>query len=1150
MTTANIAQTKVVPAATRLTPYWDDFDEDKNFHRFIFRPGYAVQARELTQIQTMLQNQIERFGNHIFQNGSLVLGGQISLDKKATHINLQSTYVGSAINALAFKANTITLGSGNAKVRAYVYDAKTATGTEPDTLIIKYLTGDEFSDTSEIKSSTGVFANAALSASSGDASLVSINDGIFFINGYFVKVPQQTIVVDKYTDSPNVRVGLEYSEDIITESDDTSLLDPAQESSNYQAPGAARLRINFDLVTRSLSSTDDENFVELLRVENGIIKKQITVSQYAALGDTLARRTYDESGDYTVRPFLMTLQEHPTDNTKIQVVLDPGKAYIRGYEYQSIAQQTLDLNKARDTKTVTNRAFTMSVGNYVNVFNVANTFDTSAMELVDIHSVNSGAINTTNAITYAATKMGTARVAQMRYFTSANTADANTDVFSLALFDARFANLTTNAIASSANGISLFDTNGRFALVDNAYVGSTIRVISGPSAGEKYNIVRYNGAGKFINIADSWILGPTSASQISIDFDMDSANSIVKNTTYTAGAPAAASANIHVSSKESTNNYTRLYDITKTPLIYRVNDRFVKANSITGQTYSYYKYLSNPTAFSAAGSTSIALSAGETFFSTNDSTGIAYTTLAGIQAFRTSNGKRITLSNVSIDGTGQTATLAIPGEGATVPFKAFVRVNITTGTETKPKTKTLRSANTTHKITNTTQLTQTTSAGTTTSNVNASGAATGQAIITNPSNDSTEWMSLFVVDVKKIQAVYDLNGAAVPADGTALSAYNNVTSDYKFDTGQRDAYYDHAAISLKASKTPKVGPLIVVFDYYEHTSGNSDGSGYFNVDSYVSPETYAGIPTYIGRDGTEYPLADSIDFRPSRTNLSSTAPNYTLNEIRIPVDATSFTQSYDYYLPRKSYVALTTNFNDPFKIIDGISDKIPTDPSLIDNAMVLYKLTLDPYTLYKDNVAVQFIENKRYTMRDIGKLEKRIENLEYYQLLNILEKSAESMKILDSNGLERTKYGMIADDFVTQAYGAVNNPDYLVAIDTTSGGLFPASNTAALTMTLRSNTNTVLVDDVVMLNYTEEAVVSQNTATKWSPVQPYMLAQWVGNIVMDPPADNWVETKQVPDVVINNGVNDAIKANTTPNNPLGTKRNQHKRWFGLPKRTS
>ena len=63
-------------------PYNDDFDENNKFHRILFRPSYAVQARELTQLQSILQNQIKRHGDHVFQQGAMVIPGQISLDTK------------------------------------------------------------------------------------------------------------------------------------------------------------------------------------------------------------------------------------------------------------------------------------------------------------------------------------------------------------------------------------------------------------------------------------------------------------------------------------------------------------------------------------------------------------------------------------------------------------------------------------------------------------------------------------------------------------------------------------------------------------------------------------------------------------------------------------------------------------------------------------------------------------------------------------------------------------------------------------------------------------------------------------------------------------------------------------------------------------
>ena len=75
-----------------VAPYYDDFNESKNFHRVLFRPGFAVQARELTQLQSILQNQIERFGSHIFQEGTVVLPGGISINNNYTNIQLSTAF--------------------------------------------------------------------------------------------------------------------------------------------------------------------------------------------------------------------------------------------------------------------------------------------------------------------------------------------------------------------------------------------------------------------------------------------------------------------------------------------------------------------------------------------------------------------------------------------------------------------------------------------------------------------------------------------------------------------------------------------------------------------------------------------------------------------------------------------------------------------------------------------------------------------------------------------------------------------------------------------------------------------------------------------------------------------------------------------------
>ena len=126
-------------------PYYDDYDEDKKFLRMLFKPGYAVQARELTQLQSILQKQTERFGNHVFKNGSVVTGGQTFL-QDATYLKLDSTYAGSAVTANNFIGATIVDSISTPTKRAEVikvYEADSGTG-DPKTLLVKQLYGSAF----------------------------------------------------------------------------------------------------------------------------------------------------------------------------------------------------------------------------------------------------------------------------------------------------------------------------------------------------------------------------------------------------------------------------------------------------------------------------------------------------------------------------------------------------------------------------------------------------------------------------------------------------------------------------------------------------------------------------------------------------------------------------------------------------------------------------------------------------------------------------------------------------------------------------------------------------------------------------------------------------------------------------------------------
>ena len=71
-----------MPQNTNLnsSPYFDDFNESKNYQRVLFKPGLPIQSRELTTLQSILQNQIKDFGDHMFKEGSIVIPGAPTLD--------------------------------------------------------------------------------------------------------------------------------------------------------------------------------------------------------------------------------------------------------------------------------------------------------------------------------------------------------------------------------------------------------------------------------------------------------------------------------------------------------------------------------------------------------------------------------------------------------------------------------------------------------------------------------------------------------------------------------------------------------------------------------------------------------------------------------------------------------------------------------------------------------------------------------------------------------------------------------------------------------------------------------------------------------------------------------------------------------------
>jgi hypothetical protein len=397
-----------------ISPYYDDFDSEKNFYKVLFNPGRPVQARELTTLQSILQNQIESFGSNIFKEGSVVIPGNIAYDGQFYSVKLNPTNFGVDISIYInnFIGKKITGQSSGTTATIQYIAFPDNNNVEYLTIYVKYLDSDNnfqfnpFIDGESLIAEENItYGNTTINAGTSFASLIPLNatsigsatsiaDGIYFIRGYFVNVSKQTIILDNYTNTPSYRIGLKIDELIINAKDDPTLYDNAKGFTNYAAPGADRFEINLTLTKKLLSDTNDTDFVELLRVENGKIKKIETKTQYNIIRDYLAERTYDESGDYAVSQFNPSLhnslndrlgnnglffdtetteQSNTPSDDLMCVKISPGKAYVRGYDVEKVSTTIIDVEKPRDTESVGSANIPFEMGNILRVNNVYGT---------------------------------------------------------------------------------------------------------------------------------------------------------------------------------------------------------------------------------------------------------------------------------------------------------------------------------------------------------------------------------------------------------------------------------------------------------------------------------------------------------------------------------------------------------------------------------------------------------------------------------------------------------------------------------------------------------------------------------------------------------------------------------------------------------
>jgi hypothetical protein len=440
-----------MPQKTNLNinPYYDDFDKNNNFYRVLFKPGTPIQARELTTLQSILQNQIESFGSHIFKEGSMVIPGGITYDSTYYSIKINPDHLGVDVSLYLDQLIGVQLQGQTSGAIAVVdnYVLPPTLDVEVPTLFIKYKSAGSgavfttFEDSEELITLSNIqYGRTLINAGSTVATVfslgasaigtrVNLSQGVYFIRGTFVDVPESQIILDAYENTPSYRVGLNILEEIVTSGDDESLYDNAKGFSNYAAPGADRLKISATLSKKFLNDFDDKNFVELIRLDNGVIKKLQDKSQYSIIRDYFAKRTFEESGDYAVDQFKVEvanslndyissdgvyLDTQKTDqgNTPsedlLSVKVSAGKAYIRGFDVETNTTTILDVDKPRDTKTVPTSLVPFELGTLIRVNNVYGTPFIGINQTTNTVDLRNTRI--TNPTTASGTVIGKARV--------------------------------------------------------------------------------------------------------------------------------------------------------------------------------------------------------------------------------------------------------------------------------------------------------------------------------------------------------------------------------------------------------------------------------------------------------------------------------------------------------------------------------------------------------------------------------------------------------------------------------------------------------------------------------------------------------------------------------------------------------------------
>lgn len=1203
-------------------PYFNTYDEDDNYHRVLFKPGVALQSRELLEAQDILQDQIGIHGNHSFKDGSIITGCAFTLDTRTRYakfpdlnsngqeINISELTTGNVVmfnpadQRLAFVLDGIEgLESQNPDLKTIYFkyisgsanplnpqtgfdpedeiyfinrDATTITVTMSDTSAINTLSSNisvfqavslgraavtvvnstaltfsslngfftnshslsftNSTSTSTVNVSTysvdGTYLKEVASIASNTTFFVSgspttrtmgtgaralVTDGVIFQKGHFVRVDEQSVVVEKYLMNPrDAQIGFYTKESIVNSSVDSTLLDSASGYSNRNAPGADRLKLSPQLVSlNTAAAIANSQFYPIVVYRDGLQQQYNVGTQLNILGDVLARRTREESGDYVVEDFTFTTERFGVTNSTShaaigddfnRMIASPGVAYVKGYRVESQESRFGFIRKATDTANLNNQSIFTNYQNSIHLDEFMGSFEFTAGQTINLHDTDPTALSSDGdyddgltGATISGDIIGTARIrAVERIDGILGTPDGQVKIN---IFDIR---MNEGQAIGSAVAVSQGSGPSSYTAIGTIVPDTNGKKVRGASGNIVNGLLFDTGAVGVKTITDASLITRTTG-EITIAGQAGSL-AISNNDVfpYGAGDPTPARNEFLVTPVNSfrTSAITGTVGVQSGNVVVTGTATDFIGDLVVGQYIHIATVDEIVRVEQINSSTEIEVDPAPSATSSGHLARYAYPKDVPIDLEQLSDQVTVTV--------GSNSNTVSFDFGATVNASANVTVSYN------------------KKITSATHKSKTFPAG----------------------GDNTKWVyidisaaadkdgpwSLSVADVFSVQKIYG------SSSGTDISSATDISSSFEFDNGQTRDYYGLGSIRKKRNRTIDLSSydyLVVQFKYFEHGVGD-----YFSVDSYSVDDTTTPtpddfittqqIPVFNNPGVGRMDLRNYIDLRPAATNNVTPGANvanaveagnstlsFGVSDKIFPAPNERFDYDIEFYLPRKDLITIEASGS--LQITEGRPSLEPKYPKDVTNALTIARVeipvfpSLDARTAKKDDrtdylMKIMSVQPRRYTMKDIGQIDARVKALEYEVSLNKLERiAADTVIPAEANtAVERFKTSIVVDELNDLRKTDIDN----IESRTFPGKPRKSSVSASMSNvpitlvanTVASNNVTDTARDIVTIFYNNQGLVQQPRASR----QRNLLQDEFGGIgVVDsfPSYDNYYSTR-------------------------------------------